>query len=52
VIFRLVNTRSAHVIERLARVLQESAQDLEDGAIISVEEARHRVRLLPLGRER
>jgi predicted nuclease of predicted toxin-antitoxin system len=52
VIFRLVNTRSAHVIERLARVLQEAAQDLEDGAIISVEEARHRVRLLPLGRER
>jgi predicted nuclease of predicted toxin-antitoxin system len=52
VIFRLVNTRSAHVIERLARVLQESAQDLEDGAIISVEEARHRIRLLPLGRER
>lgn len=52
VIFRLVNTRSAHVIERFARVLQESAQDLEDGAIISVEEARHRVRLLPLGRER
>jgi predicted nuclease of predicted toxin-antitoxin system len=52
VVFRLVNTRSLHVIERLARVLQESAQDLEDGAIISVEEARHRVRLLPLGRER
>jgi predicted nuclease of predicted toxin-antitoxin system len=52
VIFRLVNTRTAHVIERLARVLQESAQDLEDGAIISVEEGRHRVRLLPLGRER
>jgi predicted nuclease of predicted toxin-antitoxin system len=52
VIFRLVNTRSAHVIERLARVLQESAQDLEDGAIISVEEGRHRVRLLPLGWER
>jgi predicted nuclease of predicted toxin-antitoxin system len=52
VIFRLVNTRTPHVIERLARVLQESAQDLEDGAIISVEEGRHRVRLLPLGRER
>jgi predicted nuclease of predicted toxin-antitoxin system len=52
VIFRLVNTRTPHVIERLARVLQESARDLEDGAIISVEEGRHRVRLLPLGRER
>lgn len=47
-----MNTRSAHVIERLARVLVESAQDLEEGAMISVEEGRHRVRLLPLGRER
>jgi predicted nuclease of predicted toxin-antitoxin system len=52
VVFRLVNTRSTHVIERLERVLLESAQDLENGAIISVEEGRHRVRLLPIGRER
>jgi predicted nuclease of predicted toxin-antitoxin system len=52
VVFRLMNTRSDHVIERLARVLEESAQDLGEGAIISVEEGRHRVRLLPLGRER
>jgi predicted nuclease of predicted toxin-antitoxin system len=52
VIFRLHNTRSVHVIHRLERVLTESAQDLEDGAIISVEERRHRVRLLPVGRER
>lgn len=52
VVFRLVNTRSTHVIERLERVLLESTQDLENGAIISVEEGRHRVRLLPIGRER
>jgi hypothetical protein len=52
VIFRLHNTRPMHVIQRLERVLAESAQDLEDGAIISVEERRHRVRLLPIGRER
>jgi predicted nuclease of predicted toxin-antitoxin system len=52
VVFRLINTRSVHVIERLKRVLLESAQDLEEGAIISVEEGRHRVRLLPLGRKR
>jgi predicted nuclease of predicted toxin-antitoxin system len=52
VVFRLMNTRSAHVIERLERVLSESAQDLQEGAIISVEEGRHRVRLLPLGRAR
>jgi predicted nuclease of predicted toxin-antitoxin system len=51
VVFRLINTRSVHVITRLERVLEESAQDLITGAIISVEESRHRVRLLPLGRE-
>ena len=50
VVFRLMNTRSTHVVERLERVLSESAQDLEEGAIISVEEGRHRVRLLPLER--
>ena len=51
-IFRLYNTRSVHVIQRLERVLTASAQNLEDGAIISVEERRHRARLLPIGRER
>jgi len=50
IVFRLLNTRSANVIRRLTRVLAESAQDLEDGAIVSVEENRHRVRLLPIGR--
>ena len=52
VVFRLMNARSAHVITRLERVLCESAQDLDEGAIISVEEGRHRIRLLPLGRQR
>jgi predicted nuclease of predicted toxin-antitoxin system len=52
VVFRLMNTRSDHVIARLARVLAVSAQDLQEGAIIAVEEGRHRVRLLPLGRAR
>lgn len=52
VVFRLLNTRSDHVIARLGRVLAVSAQDLHEGAIIAVEEGRHRVRLLPLGRER
>jgi predicted nuclease of predicted toxin-antitoxin system len=52
VVFRLLNTRSDHVIARLERVLAVSAQDLQEGAIISVEEGRHRVRLLPLGRAR
>ncbi len=52
VVLRLMNTRSENVIRRLARVLAESAQDLEEGAIVSVEDSRHRVRLLPIGREK
>ena len=49
VIFRLGNTRSSHVIDRLKRVLAESGEALATGAIVSVEEHRHRVRRLPLG---
>jgi predicted nuclease of predicted toxin-antitoxin system len=52
IVFCLLNTRSTNVIRRLARVLTESVRDLEEGAVISVEESRHRVRLLPIGRER
>lgn len=52
VVFRLNNTCTPNVIQRLARVLEDSAQDLEEGAIISVEDSRHRVRLLPIGREK
>ena len=52
VVFRDRNKRTAHLITRLQKVLQESAQDLEDGAIISVGERGHRVRLLPIGREK
>jgi predicted nuclease of predicted toxin-antitoxin system len=52
VVFRDRNKRTAHLIARLQRVLEDSAQDLEDGAIISVGERGHRVRLLPIGREK
>jgi len=51
IVFRLSNTRSAHAIERLEHVLNESAAALENGAMISVQEHRHRVRLLPIGRQ-
>jgi hypothetical protein len=51
IVFRLSNTRSAHVIERLEHVLNESAAALENGVIISVQEYRHQVRLLPIGRQ-
>jgi predicted nuclease of predicted toxin-antitoxin system len=44
VIFRLRNTTTPHVIARLRNVLEQSSKDLGDGAIVVVEETRHRVR--------
>jgi predicted nuclease of predicted toxin-antitoxin system len=44
VLFRLHNTRAHHVIGRLSRVLADSSAALEEGAIVIVEEGRHRVR--------
>jgi predicted nuclease of predicted toxin-antitoxin system len=44
ILFRLHNTRSDHLVERLSVVLRESSRALEQGAIIVVEESRHRVR--------
>jgi predicted nuclease of predicted toxin-antitoxin system len=49
VVFRLRNTRTEHVITRLARVLLESRGALDQGAVVIVEDSRHRVRLLPVG---
>jgi predicted nuclease of predicted toxin-antitoxin system len=49
VLFRLHNTRTGHVIERLQAVLEQSSGELQSGAIIVVEEGRHRVRRLPVG---
>jgi predicted nuclease of predicted toxin-antitoxin system len=50
VLFRLNNTRTPFVIERLRAVLAADASALAAGAIIVVEDGRHRVRRLPLGR--
>jgi predicted nuclease of predicted toxin-antitoxin system len=47
ILFRLHNTRTPHVIERLAKVLNDASKALEKGAIIVVEESRYRVRSLP-----
>ena len=47
VLFRLHNTRTPHVMDRLNAVLKESQQALERGAIVVVEESRHRIRRLP-----
>jgi predicted nuclease of predicted toxin-antitoxin system len=46
ILFRLHNTRTPHVIDRLRKVLQDSGPALERGAIVVVEESRHRTRRL------
>ena len=48
VVFRLQNTRADHVIERLAAVLENGMDALNEGAIVTVEETRLRIRRLPL----
>lgn len=50
VLFRLRNTRTDHVIARLQHVLSESSHELKQGAIVLVEDGRHRVRKLPIGK--
>jgi predicted nuclease of predicted toxin-antitoxin system len=47
ILFRLRNTRTAFVIQRLSEVISECADALMRGAIVIVEEARHRVREFP-----
>jgi len=50
VLFRLRNTRSDFVIQRLETVLTRSSEDVIRGAIVVVEDGRHRVRKLPIGK--
>jgi predicted nuclease of predicted toxin-antitoxin system len=49
VLFRLNNASSSFVIERLSVVLPATEAALNAGAIVVVEDSRHRVRRLPLG---
>ena len=49
ILFRLRNTCAAFVIQRLANVLAHSSAELTKGAIVIVEDGRHRVRTLPIG---
>ena len=51
IVFRLHNTRTAHVLERLASVLPDCSSILERGAVVVIEENRHRVRPLPVGQD-
>lgn len=48
IIFRLQDERPANVNQRLEVILREVATELKDGAIISVDEYRYRVRRLPI----
>src|SRR5262245_55056585 len=48
VLFRLDNTRTDFVLLRLAAVLKESGHLLSTGAILIVEDSRHRIRRLPI----
>ncbi len=50
ILFRLRNTRASFVMQRLEDVLNQSSVDLAQGAILIVEDGRHRVRSLPIGR--
>jgi predicted nuclease of predicted toxin-antitoxin system len=47
IVFRLRNTRTQHVIDRLTLVLPKILGFLESGAIVIIEEWRFRVRHLP-----
>jgi predicted nuclease of predicted toxin-antitoxin system len=49
VLFRLQDTRTEHVNRRLESVLNSSAADRLSGAIVVVEDSRHRVRKLSIG---
>lgn len=49
VAFRLNNTRTQFVVARLATVRSEVETAVQEGAIVVVEDGRHRVRRLPLG---
>jgi len=49
-LLRLQNSRAANVGRRLSSVLPRVERDLAAGAVVIVEETRHRVRSLPIGR--
>ena len=48
IIFRLENEKPENINRRLAVVLKKSSEALAKGVIISVEETRHRVRVLTI----
>jgi predicted nuclease of predicted toxin-antitoxin system len=49
ILFRLRNTRADYVIQRLKIALEQTKEVLAQGAVILVEDERHRIRRLPIG---
>jgi predicted nuclease of predicted toxin-antitoxin system len=49
-LLRLHNFRAGNVTRRLAAVLPRVEDELAAGAVVIIEEARHRLRPLPIGR--
>ncbi|HVL68610.1 MAG TPA: DUF5615 family PIN-like protein [Vicinamibacterales bacterium] len=49
IIFRLGNERAEQINVRLAVILAECATELSTGALVLVEDARYRIRKLPIG---
>ena len=52
IVFRLHDPRLPRLTERLAAVLSDCVPVLRDGAVVIVEDARHRARSLPIGASR
>ena len=50
ILFRLTDERAAAVNKSLATVLDECQAALESGALVLVEDTRHRIRKLPIAR--
>jgi len=50
ILFRLRNTRADFVVQRLKAVLEQSTEELAHGAVVLVEDGRHRVRRMPIGK--
>jgi predicted nuclease of predicted toxin-antitoxin system len=48
ILFRLRNTRTPHIIERLSVAIEQTKEMLKAGSVVIVEESRLRMRQLPL----
>ncbi len=47
ILFRLRNTRTDHVLQRLPNVISDCTDALAKGVVVIVEETRHRIREFP-----